>query len=313
MFTPLSKKLKGFTELKTHDPNINELAALLIGEKKVIYTNLKPSDKDYLEKICSAFKLKYSLLPKKPYEPTHKEGLSNLLIGTSQSTIAAAEKAWSNTLSLEWGMALGYPECCVQAYQDWNLNFMEEKDLVHYIWEKTKRNREPFSFYLNNTYNFFSRLCSKDNSGASSKETLADFFKLTEKNNPTNLPTLLPIIAWHPCSYRCNASFSSGQKIYSFLKEYATDFAKERKQVLSRPIVHFDKFKFLTLDHPAVKRRGATENILFSKTTPPLSILELNDETKEKQITIKNNRFVKANFRLAIKLNQPTIFLDFSA
>lgn len=312
MFTPLSKKLKGLTELKTLDPSINELAALLIGEKDVIYTNFLPADKKYLEKICRAFKLKYSFLPKRHYEPTQMDGLRNMLVSKSQSAIANAQKAWENTLSLEWGLALGYPECCVRAYQDWNHNFMGEKDLIHYTFERTKRNREPFSFCLNNISNFFSRLCTKEKDRSPSKKTLADFSKIAKKNSAPNLPTPLPIITWHPCSYRCDKSLKVGQKVYDFLKEYAPDFAQERKELLSRPIVHFDKFEFLTLDNPRIKYQKTAQNISFSKITPPYSVLETNDKISKKQLTLKDDLFVGANFPLSIKPGHPAIFLDFS-
>jgi hypothetical protein len=313
MLIPLSKKLKGLTELRTVDPNINELATLLIGKKNVIFTNFQPEHKGYVDKLCHALKLKQLLLPKRHCEPNQKEGSNNLLIGTSLSAVKKAQKAWEDTISLEWGLSLGYPECCIKSYQDWNINFMEQKDLVHYIWEKTKRNNEPLSFYLNNAYNFFSRLCSKTNSGTPSKKILDNFSKIINKNNGQGIPTLLPIITWHPCSYRCRTSLNIAQETYSFLKEYAADFAKERKEFLSRPIIHFDKFEFLALDNPQINRQKTTENISFLKITRPYSILGEGDETTKKEITLRNGRLIKANFPLVIEPGHPAIFLDFSA
>lgn len=300
MILKLAKKLGSFTEIGSLDPNINELAALLTGQKKVVFLNYFPKNGEIF-KFCDNFKLKY--LP--PFE-LNRTALDQtrkpLLIGFDEKALKLARAASRNPVSYEWGISLGYPECCVRSYIAWKKT--SKKDIVSYIYGNTAdKSRLPFE--LNNVYNFFSRgITYGPKMSGKARADSRDFAKVNAVNREMELSSL-QIISWHPCTYHCAESVRKGEEIYKFLAHYVPGFAAQRKETLSKPVVFFDKFEFLTLDAPVIKKGAGVTEIAFGKVSQPFSVLK--HERTLAGIKIKNSKVVspgiKGNFKEALLLD----------
>jgi len=241
----LARPLCGLTELRDYDPYISDLAALLTGVKPVIYIDLDIRSWPYIHELCRRFKLKYVF----PEEEYHKEafhltpGKKIIILGFNQRKIREAARQWSiSVVSVPWGVALGYPQCCVKTYAKWQhaeSPFKKTPDLIKVISGQT-RAKEQLSFTVNNIYNYYSRIRGGPKDEAMQQEIVAINSNITFAT--------LQVISWHPCSYNCRKSLAAGEKIFAFMEYYMPNFAGHIKHYLARPVIFFDKYEFVTLD-----------------------------------------------------------------
>ncbi|MDT8286945.1 MAG: hypothetical protein RQ748_07550 [Elusimicrobiales bacterium] len=264
----LEKPLSGGADrLTRNDPTFSDLAGLLTGIKPVTYTDCLPTALPALKELCGKLKIKV-LLPETGEERgRHFAGDGRkvmVLIGRRQRDLAKAAEAWKrSTVGMDWGLALGYPECCVKAFAAWFANggaTVPRPDLVRRTAAGTAPGG-PLDFRLNNVWNYFSRLDYKDPADRRRHE------KLLVSNPGVDIPSL-HVISWHPCSYRCRSSARKAAEIYSFIEHYSPAYAAGLKNLLARPLLFRDKYELAALK--GTFRQGALD---CRGETGPVSLL----------------------------------------
>lgn len=218
----------------------NDLAALVAGVKRVVYASVgSAEDMRRLDELCSGLKVKKLVLAgKKNFSGTP---VSDILIGPSRADLNRASKAYADVMSREWGLALGYPECCVKSYLGWE----RKKDLIFYIL-KSSPEGTLFPFWMNNVPNYYSRL-------GALRSDQRNFASFAELNGGVDHETVVP---WHPCSYLCPETLEKGRRIYEVLEHYMPATAVARKAFLSRPVVFSGKFSYVPLDGECRREAG---------------------------------------------------------
>lgn len=247
------------------DPGFSDLAALLTGIKPVLYTDFSPADWPYLKDLCSKLKMEY-LLPeelhgREGFKAAPRGGKKMLLIGRRKKELEAAARAWGRAeTTREWGLLLGYPPCCVDAYLEWKEKYSAEIDLVRWTWGRTPAGKK-LHFGLNNVCNFFSRLTPRD---------AAKYRRVGDINSKRGYPLAnLHVISWHPCAYDCKKSAAAADRICDFFKTYLPEHAAMLKAVLARPVLVFGKYEFLSFDG-----KVAGDKLVFSGIGAPYSMLK---------------------------------------
>jgi hypothetical protein len=240
----LARPLAGMKRLLNHDPFISDLAALLTDVKPVIYIDFEDSHWPYLSGLCEKLRLRYlfpeELYPeiRNPHNLFHlRRGKKHIIIGKDMGKVETAARHWKRLGGVPWGLALGYPECCVKHYTGWKKN-TADPDIMRHIYLNT-RHKEKLSFMLNNTWNLYSQ------SRNSPKET-RDFRKMDSLN--TSGLQFVQVISWHPCAYDCHKSLAAADKIYAFMSHYVPEHAFLLKKRLSKPVVMLDKYKFIAFN-----------------------------------------------------------------
>ncbi len=255
---------RGITSLKLLDPTISDLAGLLAGVKPVTYTDYAPSDWPYLRDLCKALGLKYAH-PEPAAARTGKHlgsapgGRKMLLLAKKPGPLKEACEAWGKSaIGRDWGLLLGYPACCVDAYIRWRGEFGDKKDLVRFTAENTPAGK-PWDFRLNNIVNYFSRVFGPDERRS---RVISDL-----NLRAGLLISAAHVASWHPCSYLCAASSKKAAAIYGFFEEYTPAYAAGLKRLLARPFLFVDKYDFLPLE----KKAGA--GWAFTYPALPLGLL----------------------------------------
>ncbi|MBI4352219.1 MAG: hypothetical protein HY550_12355 [Elusimicrobia bacterium] len=254
----------------------NDLASLAAGVKEVVYTSIRDRrEAAALDALCADLKFKKVILGGN--RSADAAPVTDLLIGTSAKKLAAAEKAYREVrsgewgVSFEWGMSLDYPECCVRSYIAWHTG-NGGGDLIRHI-----RGLSPagttFPFWMNNVFNYYSRL----NTPLARREYLA----FSDLNRGLDRESIVP---WHPCSYMCAATLKKGWLIYEVLKRLMPRTAACRRELLSKPVVFRDKFLFAVLNGRcgpsaggfgvAYKGLAAPRSLLAAGTEKALSAVE---------------------------------------
>jgi len=246
------------------DPGFSDLAALLVGLKPVLYTDFDAADWPYLRDLCSKLKMEY-LLPeqlfgREGFKAAPRYGKKMLLIGRRRKDLEAAARSWGRAeTSREWGLLLGYPPCCVDAYLDWKENHSARTDLIRRTYERTPAAKK-YHFGLNNVCNFFSRLTPGD---------AKQYRKVGDINYRKGYPLAnMHVISWHPCAYTCKKSAAAADKLYDFFKVYLPAHAAMLQTVLARPMLVYGKYEFLSFDG-----KVAGDKIKFSGIGAPYSLL----------------------------------------
>lgn len=296
---------RGITSLKLLDPTISDLAGLLTGAKPVTYTDYSESDWPYIKQLCSALGLKYAH-PEKSAGRTGKHlgaapgGRRMLLLARKEGPLKAAAAAWGKSaIDRDWGVLLGYPACCVDAYLRWRRDFSGRKDLVRFTAENTPPGK-PWDFRLNNVVNYFSRIFGPD-------EALSR--RISDLNLRAGLMlSVAHVASWHSCSYRCEASSKKAAAIFDFFVEYAPAYAAGLKRLLARPFLFVDKYDFL----PLSKKAGA--GWAFTYPALPLGLLP-----PERAAALKNSDRLELSGRglrlggKTLKIPAAPIILNFSS
>ena len=264
MITRLAKKIGALAEIRDTDPGFSDLAALLTGIKPVLYTDFDVADWPYLKDLCLKLKLEYllpeALFGRKGFKAAPKYGKKMLLIGRKRKDLEAAAASWGRAeTTREWGLLLGYPPCCVDAYLDWKENYSERTDLIRWTYGRTPA-AKSYPFGLNNVCNFFSRLTPGD---------AAKYRKVGDINYQKGFPLAnLHVISWHPCSYACKKSAAAAAEIFSFFKVYLPEHAAMLRAVLARPVLVYGKYEFLSFEGKVV-----TDELRFSGVGAPYSLM----------------------------------------
>lgn len=236
----------------------NDLASLVAGAKTVVYTSVNSAEEArLLDRLCADLKLKKKVLGAK----RNVEGVpvTDVLIGTNAAKMEAAGKAYGDVLSLEWGLGLDYPECCVKSYIDWNTKH-RDKDLIRHILAASPAGR-TFPFWMNNVFNYYSRLIRRED-----RIRYAAFSKLNEGMDRES------VIPWHPCSYACAETAKKGKLIYAVMERYMPLTAAARREMLSRPVLFWDTFRFALLNGRC-RKNGAGFAVEYKGVARPRSLL----------------------------------------
>ena len=262
-------------------PHLSDLVGVLAGVKPVLYTDIRPEDESYIKSLCSRFGLLYTKPETADKRHFHFDSDKHMiLIGRSKEALKAAENSWrhlTRAAQFEWGVLLGYPECCVEHYIPWihAKSAGEIKTtMVGAIYENSRGARK-FSFMLNNVFNFFS-MPFKDGPRAD----ILLYNQLLRRNRGIFLPAL-NVISWHPCSYTCAKSLRKGGIIFDFMRRFCPSWAAMLRENLSKPVLFLDKYRFLVFSRASVaKRRGGGMEITHGGLSAPMSLLD--DQTLER-------------------------------
>ncbi|MGC8728716.1 MAG: hypothetical protein ACP5SD_05555 [Elusimicrobiales bacterium] len=261
---------------------INDLAALFCGDKKVVYTATQDKeDEERVKELCDKFKFKL-LIMKENGKNVFNQNHTDILIGTDIKRMEEAKKLFLENRLKEWGIYLDYPECCVESYSEWDY----KESLIAYIFSKTKT-KTKIPFYINNITNFYSRTPDPR------KRVKILFKNFLEKNKELFSAGMdfEPIITWHPCSYDCKESLIRGKKIYEFMKKYIPERTQIRKEILSNIFIFKDDFEFLAINGD-IKSLGKNIHINIKKILPwPKTFLK-----KEEISSIKKTKNIKSSY-----------------
>lgn len=239
---------KFLTEKRPKDIQINDLAALLCGEKDVLYFQLSSKyEKNKIEELCKEFKLKMLFMKEAKNFSNNK--VYDFLIGKDIDKMKEAKKLFIENKTIEWGVYLGYPICCVEKFKKWNQLSQKSKyiNLIEFIYNNMKNNRnlnKEIKFYLNNITNFYSRkLCAIK----SLTKKINKYLEINRKiiSNGVDLEGFIP---WHPCNYFCKESIKKAKNIADFMKKHIPEIYAVRKIIHSKPIVFKDDFEFVLLN-----------------------------------------------------------------
>lgn len=235
---------RGLDTLKLLDPTISDLAGLLTGVKPVTYTDYSESDWPYIKGLCDALGLvcadpEAAAARRGKHLGSAPGGRRMLLLARKPEPLKAAVAAWGKSaIDREWGLLLGYPGCCVDAYLRWRTGFHEKKDLVRFTAENTPPGK-PWDFRLNNVVNYFSRVY-----GADERQSRL----ISDLNQRAGLLiSIAHVASWHSCSYLCKESSKKAAAIYDFFLDYAPAYAAGLKRLLARPFLFVDKYDFMAL------------------------------------------------------------------
>ena len=256
----------GISTLKLIDPTISDLAGLLTGAKPVTYTDYSDNDWPYIKELCAALGLKYAM-PEPAAARTGKHlnrGSGGerhmLLLSRKASLLKEASQAWKRSaIDRDWGILLGYPACCVDAYLRWRGDFHAVKDLVRFTAENTS-GTAPWDFRLNNIVNYFSRIFGSDEARS------GEISDLNKRNGL--IISISHVASWHPCSYNCAESSKKAGAIFGFFEEYAPEYAARLKDLLARPFLFVDKYDFMPL-----KKRAAGNTWTYGPGALPLGLI----------------------------------------
>lgn len=296
---------RGLGELKLLDPTISDLAGLIVGAKPVTYTDYTESDWPYIQGLCSALGLKYAD-PEAAAGRAGKHlgrapgGRRMLLLAKKEAPLKAAVAAWGKSaIDRDWGVLLGYPECCVDAYIRWRTAFHDKKDLVRFTAENTPAGR-PWDFRLNNIVNYFSRVYGSDERQS---RLISDL-----NRRAGLLISVAHVASWHSCSYLCKASSKKAAAIYDFFEEYAPSYAAGLKRLLARPFLFVDKYDFAALEAKTAGGWAIKYPSLPLGLLPPARAAALKNAG---EIAVRSSGFT-AGGKL-IRTPRPPVILNFSS
>lgn len=238
--------------------HLTEVALVLTGLKPVLYATRTDSNAGELEALRLHFGLK-SFAPERPPRGVPK-GDRALFLAKDEGALRAAAAAWSRDVNgLEWGLALGYPRCCVEAYRRRPAN-----EIVKAAARAAGPGPWPFAF--NNLFNFFSRL------RAPLDIERADALMKRNVDARFNTASLLQVLPWHVCAYDCPESARRAQILLEFLKRNIPELAERLEAHLRRLFLFVSDFEFTALEEAGDGRRGLWR--YAGVHAPPYTLLE---------------------------------------
>lgn len=248
---------------------LNDLASLAAGVKSVVYACVRAGEESrLLDELCSGLKLQKVVLGEN--RSVSAAAVTDVLIGTNAGKLAASKKAYESVrsgkwgISLDWGVSLDYPECCVKSYIAWHIKD-NKKDLIRHIRDLSPA-KTTFPFWMNNVYNYYSRL--------NRPEDRTDYAAFSGLNQGMDRESIIP---WHPCSYMCGATLKSGWRIYEVLKHYMPLTAAARKEMLSKPVLFWDKFVFAVLNGEC-RTTADGFSVVYKGLSGPRALISLEAE-----------------------------------
>lgn len=246
-----------------------ELISLLLGDCKMIWTDwIDGNDTDNLNYISKKFGFNCFIFN------NLKINKWQVLISKKKSSINNFKKLYSEGKinSLTTGFELGYPECCVKSFNEYESS--GDKSIIKHIYDKSDKS-EIFPFYMNNICTPFSKIPTESSGRPffrkNIEKKITEFDKLNRNIQGYFLNKILePFVIWHPCSYRCQESVKRVKKIYDFFRYLFPKYAEVKKNFFSKPVFFVDDFRFALL-------KG-------------ISVL---DKEKKKTIVVKYNSILK--------------------
>lgn len=241
---------------------INDLAALFCGVKRVVYTSIKSSeDSRRIKELCGEFK--FLLKELREYRDIENNRTRDILIGTDRKAIEKAAGAYLGGRPYNWGIWLDYPECCVNFFGSW------EKDKKESLVKKIAANsngKGKFDFRINNVFNFYSRINSRK------LERKHRRYMTVNREFFSQGLDCEPVLPWHPCSYFCEKSLKAAKEIYNFLETHLPGIAEKRKKILSARVFFKDDFDWFIEQ----RRSNSQKKISINSFAPPFSPDGLN-------------------------------------
>jgi hypothetical protein len=168
---------------------------------------------------------------------------------------------------MEYGRLLGYPDCCIK---NWMARIHRGDDMVIESFIKTKP-----SFYCNNIFNFESRIDPHREIGQGSG-------KIFDKSCHNFL------IRHIPCSFDCKESIEIGKKTLELLEMNVPDFAKGVVNVIKKPVLYFDSFRWVVFDGTARGNRLFYKGIASVDSLIEKSLLDKLSKGNELEVTDKH-------------------------
>ncbi|MFA6030871.1 MAG: hypothetical protein WC969_13515 [Elusimicrobiota bacterium] len=304
-------------ELRDYDPHLCDLMGVLAGVKPVLYTDIVPRDERYIQDLCRVFSLRYRLPEREKGRQFHAQRKTMVLMGRRDEDLRAAEESWrglnerdakvSAKANIDWGVLLGYPECCVKAYLRWRTGSgcgRRGGHLVGAIAEETPLGG-PLPFLLNNVFNYFSLI----GAGARDVERYRRFMRL---NRDKGL-AVYNAISWHPCQYRCKESLYRAGVVYGLMRHYFPAWADAMREKLARPMLCLGKYEFAVFSTARARRTssGGLE-VEVGEVAEPRSLLSAAFASRLVRaggFTLKGGRLSVAGKK--VPLSEPAYWLDF--
>lgn len=304
----LRRPLGGLTHLRQFDPHVSDLVGVIVGAKPILYMDFLESDWPYIRGLCRAFGLKH-FLPEsgKGRSWFHQDGAKRmLLLGKDPGVFTKAVESWTRpTGNVDWGVLLGYPDCCVRAYGAWQRD--RDDDIIRRIHENTKAG--PLSFLLNNIANYYSRHDPIE--PAADQKRYAAMMRLGAAVGADI--AALNVVSWHSCSYRCRESLKKARLVYAFMEENLPQWALRLRKHLSNPIIYIDKYEFVSL-RGTIVAPGVIESV---GVCPPYSLMAADlvrsfDRARRIKVDREGVSVEPGGARMVGRASRP-ILLDFRA
>ncbi|UCC91310.1 MAG: hypothetical protein JSV39_03265 [Candidatus Aenigmatarchaeota archaeon] len=251
----MSEVFKTLSEIRKLD--IIEFIMVLEGIKPSMFAAVDKNDMSELEKICKNLGLFINFeaisTDYKDDSVNNRDAVWFSVSKDGDISKSVLEELKRSAWSPELARLLGYPNCCYKFY----IKLAEDeklKDLIHHTYKNTK---SKLNLYLNNVFNYTSRLQGKTDR----------LFRIHLLNKEMHLP-FYKFTAHAPCSYDCQRSIEIGKKTQSSLKKHGPELAKEIYTHLSKPILFFDDFRWVLFNGYA---RG--NSIFYESIIKPHSFL----------------------------------------
>lgn len=247
-----------------------EILAVKEGIKPILRTVVSEVNMESVEKFCRENELHCTI---KTHNELFGEKFENPLyvayVSSSEDNVKEYCEVEKENYGIEifrkFGELLGYPKCCVDLFFEilqkkiGKRPELCEKEIIYTI-QTLKRTKEKPSFYLNNVFNFESRIRSIRN------------------NKIIGIPSY-SLISHIPCSYNCRKSMEYGKKVLEVLEREAPDFAKQTLHHIKRPVLFYDDFNWIVLDGE-VKRNEIHYNDIVYHSLESKEILERMKSSK---------------------------------
>jgi hypothetical protein len=156
-------------------------------------------------------------------------------ISKSLKTAKLAYKSEKQNDQLNLGKFLGYPECCIDFYQN-KIPQPTGDEFSFNLFTFSYTNGKP-SFYTNNIFNFQTKINTKHR---------LDIFNSFKNDMRNQLKHFL--ISHIPCSYRCKESIGIGKEILKLLKNEDKQFAKDIISGIKKIFLVIDDFNWVSFE-----------------------------------------------------------------
>jgi len=235
-----------------------ELMAAVAGVKPVVHAWVDEAEMPAIDRMAEALGLKTFVYSKGGVgSGTARWGV---MIGAERANIEACGAAWDKPMNNP-GEHLGYPACCVKAFQTWIPNYRAGADdcVRLALRAAPKTNRLPW--LLNDAYYLYSRPWSQ--SDVERREGMV-------RANPDWPMDILNVNAWHPCSYACQESLRKAEKTFAAMEKHLPALAAKVRTALTHPVVFWDWWRFAALDG----RPDGKGGVRYERVSPPFALLE---------------------------------------
>lgn len=235
-----------------------ELMAAVAGVKPVVHAWVDEAEMPSIENMASVLGLKTFVYSKGGVgSGTARWGV---MIGAERAAIEACGAAWDKPMNNP-GEHLGYPACCVRAFQEWIPSYRAgAEDCVAKALRCTPK-AASLPWLLNDSYYLYSRPWSQ--SDVERREGMV-------RANPDWPMDILNVNAWHPCSYACAESLEKARKTFDAMSRHLPALAAKVRAALGHPVVFWDWWRFAALNGAPDGKGG----VRYEGVAPPYALLE---------------------------------------